>query len=131
MATVDIKMICELSKEVGLSGIIATNTSSQHELGNGGLSGAPIAQLSENVRKTVCEVLREDPSQTIIGVGGVSNYDHLKKFWKQGGHFMQTYTSFIYQGPQFLVDIQRGIDNDLEKHQFKDLSELLQNRDLL
>lgn len=131
METEDIKMICELSKQIGLSGIVATNTSSDHSLGPGGLSGAPISKLTEAVRQTVCEVLKEDPTQTIIGAGGVSSYQDLKTFWKQGGHFMQIYTSFIYQGPQLLLDIKNQIDNDLKKHQFNNLEELITNSEIL
>lgn len=127
----EIKAICEVSKELKLSGIIATNTSVAHDLGVGGISGKPIKELSMNARKTVCEVMREDSSQTIIGVGGVDSYADLKKFWKQGGHFMQVYTSFIYKGPSLLLEIQKGIDKDLRKHNFKNLTEMLSNSEVL
>ena len=32
----------------------------------------------------------------------------------EGGGAVQLYTSFIYQGPQLLVDIKRGIDHMLD-----------------
>ena len=122
----DIDIVCELSKEKKLSGVIATNTSSKHDFGVGGLSGRAISEYSAKVRKIVCQNLREDGDQTIIGVGGVSSYEDLRTFWKQGGHFMQVYTSLIYQGPKLLVDIKDGIDQDMKTFGVNNLSELIE-----
>ena len=123
----EVVMLCELSKEYEFNGIIATNTTIQHEFGAGGLSGDFIKPYSQKVRSLVCQNLKEDSSQVIIGVGGISTYDEVKEFWKQGGHFVQVYTSFIYHGPQLLADIKNGIRSDLIKYGFKNLNEFHQN----
>ena len=123
----EIKMICELSKEFQFNGIIATNTTTQHHFGKGGLSGQYIKPYSQKVRQKVCQYLKEDPSQQVIGVGGIDSYDEIKEFWKQGGGFVQVYTGFIYKGPQLLKDISQGILRDMEKYQFSNLQQMYQN----
>jgi dihydroorotate dehydrogenase len=123
----DLKMICELSKEMGFSGIIATNTTIQHDFGKGGVSGSYIKDISRKIRSQLCEVLAEDKSQTLIGVGGIDSYAEIKEFWKQGGDFTQLYTSFIYKGPQMIVDFQKDMLADIEKYQFKNLQEMKDN----
>lgn len=123
----DIKMICELSKEKNFSGIIATNTTIQHDYGKGGLSGDYIKPYATKVRNKVCEYLREDPTQSIIGVGGISTYQEIKDFWKLGGGFTQVYTAYIYHGPGLLKNIQKEILADMKKYQFKTLQEMYQN----
>jgi dihydroorotate dehydrogenase len=125
----DLKMICELSKEMGFSGIIATNTTIQHDFGKGGLSGSYIKDISRKIRAQVCDVLAEDKSQTVIGVGGIDSYQEIKDFWKQGGDFTQLYTSFIYKGPPMINEIQSHLLADLEKFQFKNLQEMKDNID--
>lgn len=127
----EITLICELIKEYDLNGIIATNTSSNHTLGPGGLSGRSIKKQARSLRAKVCECLAEDKSKTIIGVGGIDSYQDIVDFWKMGGDFVQVYTSFIYQGPKLLTHIKNGIDKDLEKHKCRSLNELLKNRALL
>ena len=127
LAKEDIQMLCELSKEYGLSGIIATNTTIQHDFGKGGLSGEYIKPYAKQARKYVCEFLREDPTQTIIGVGGISTFEEIKEFWEDGGHFVQVYTGFIYEGPKLLTQIAKGIDQELSLNQVPDLNTYIKN----
>jgi dihydroorotate dehydrogenase len=120
----DLKMICELSKKFAFSGVIATNTTIQHHFGVGGLSGEYIKPYAQKLRQKACEFLKEDPSQTIIGVGGIDSYKEIKDFWRMGGGFTQIYTSFIFQGPQLLKDIASDIDRDIENYQVSTVQEL-------
>lgn len=121
----DIELVCELSKEKKYSGIVATNTTIQHEFGKGGLSGAFIKPMAKKTRSIVCDILREDSSQQVIGVGGIDCFSDIKEFWQQGGGFVQVYTAFIYQGPDLLKSIAKEIEEELGKHQMKNLSELI------
>ncbi|MBD65516.1 MAG: dihydroorotate dehydrogenase (quinone) [Halobacteriovoraceae bacterium] len=122
----DIKLLCELVKELNIDGVIATNTTIQHSLGVGGVSGRLIRPHAFKTREWTCEYLREDPSKIIIGVGGIEGYEDLKTFWKQGGSFAQIYTSFIYQGPQIIKKISHDILDDIEHHQLQNINELRQ-----
>jgi dihydroorotate dehydrogenase len=120
----NLKMICELSKELKFNGIVATNTTIQHKFGKGGLSGEYIKPYAKEVRMKTCEFLREDPSQIVIGVGGIDCYQDIKEFWKQGGSFTQIYSSFIYHGPELLNQIKRGMDLDMKRNNFATVQEL-------
>ncbi len=122
----DIKLVCELSKELNFSGVIATNTTIQHDFGKGGLSGKFVKPMATKTRMKVCEFLREDPNQTIIGVGGIDSFEEIKEFWQQGGSFVQIYSSFVYQGPQLLKDIAGEIEKDLQRTKLKSVQELWQ-----
>jgi dihydroorotate dehydrogenase len=100
--------ICDLVVESGIAGVIATNTtisrfrlrSDRHMLkhiGDGGLSGAPLLERSNEVIAFLRERL---PRPTVIvGVGGVmSERDALEKL-NAGADLVQIYTGFIYEGP--------------------------------
>jgi dihydroorotate dehydrogenase len=123
----EVKLICELSKEYLFSGIIATNTTTQHEFGKGGLSGDFIKPIAQKLRFQVCDILRETPNQTIIGVGGISTYQEIKDFWKAGGSFVQIYSALIYQGPQLLNSIYSEMCKDIQKNELNNLQDLYQN----
>ena len=123
----NLKMICELAKELSFSGIVATNTTIQHEFGTGGLSGEYIKPYAKMIRMKTCEFLKEDPSQTIIGVGGIDCYQDIKDFWKQGGSFTQVYTGLIYHGPELLQQIKQALDLDMKKNNFSTVQELHKN----
>lgn len=115
----------ELSKEYNLSGVITTNTTVQHDYGKGGLSGKYIKEISAEARKIACEVAREDQNLSIIGVGGIDSFEEINEFWKQGGRFVQIYSSFIFHGPKLLKDIQKDIDQLLKNTQAADLQEYI------
>lgn len=122
----DLKMICELSKENDFSGIIATNTTIQHDYGVGGLSGAYIKQYAKAIRNKTCEYLHEDPKQIVIGVGGIDCYQDIQEFWRAGGSFVQVYTPIIYEGPELLKKIAKDLDADMKKHDVSSVQDLHQ-----
>lgn len=123
----DLPGIVQLAKEYKLEGLIATNTTIMEDRGVGGISGKLLRSRAKKLRGALLELLRDEPSIQLIGVGGISCFDDLWDFWKQGGKVVQIYTSFIYQGPQILTDIRNEIDNVLEINNYKNLSELLRN----
>lgn len=116
-----------IAKRFNLAGLIATNTTIMPELGLGGVSGKLLTQKAARVRKYLLEHLRETPEIELIGVGGVSSFDDVWQFWREGGRAMQVYSAFIFQGPKLLDDIAAGIDSALEKAKAKDVTELLAN----
>lgn len=115
----------EISKRYELAGLIATNTTIMPERGQGGVSGRLLKHKATQVRDYLLERLSETPKITLIGVGGVSDFDDLWHFWCRGGRLMQIYSSFIYQGPKILDDMAFGIDTALKKTGAKNVSELL------
>ena len=116
LADEDILAIAELSKRLGLAGVIATNTtigrSGLHEsatrieeIGAGGLSGAPINSRSLEVLKLLRKEL--DSSSVIISVGGVETKEQVQERLKAGANLVQGYTGFVYFGPLWARKLNR------------------------
>jgi dihydroorotate dehydrogenase len=110
--------IIEILKETKLDGVVATNTTvsranlttNQAEvqaIGNGGLSGKPLAERSTEIVRYLR--LKLGPDFPIIGVGGImSTADAINKL-KAGADLIQIYTGFIYEGPGFVKKINEKI----------------------
>ena len=108
----------ELIKNEKLDGIIATNTTTKRSLlktnpdeieriGNGGLSGLPLKDKSNEVIKYIAD--KTQKSIPIIGVGGImSPKDALDKI-KAGADLIQLYTGFIYSGPSIVKKINQHL----------------------
>jgi dihydroorotate dehydrogenase len=116
LADEDILAIAALSKQLGLAGVIATNTtigrSGLHEsatrieeIGAGGLSGAPINNRSLEVLKLLRKEL--DSTSVIISVGGVETKDQVQERLKAGANLVQGYTGFVYFGPLWARKLNR------------------------
>lgn len=110
--------IIELVAETKIDGVIASNTSVTRnnlkasdqllkEIGNGGLSGQPIKELSTRVIKYLAQNSNKD--FPIIGVGGIhSAQDALDKI-EAGADLVQIYTGFIYEGPGLIKKINKAL----------------------
>lgn len=118
--------ICELVKKYNLTGVVATNTTIMPERGIGGVSGRLLFNKADLIRQRCIEVLKEDPQRTLIGVGGFSNFEQMKNYWQSGGRALQIYSSFIFQGPEILKNIQRNLRDEFIKYQVKSFEEYLE-----
>lgn len=110
--------IVEIVLEVGISGVIATNTTISREelktpkselddIGAGGVSGKPLTSRSTEVIRYLHE--RSGAKFPIIGVGGIhSAKDALEKL-DAGASLIQIYTGFIYEGPALVKKINKEI----------------------
>ncbi len=127
LALADVSEIVKLVKEFSFTGLIATNTTIMPERGEGGISGELLKKKSETVRFHILDELRECPELQLIGVGGVSTFDDVWRFWKRGGKAVQVLTSLIFNGPSLLSQIQNEIDVVLKLNLVATVGELLQN----
>lgn len=112
--------IIELVAETKIDGVIASNTSVTRnnlkasdqllkEIGNGGLSGQPIKELSTRVIRYLAQ--NSNKAFPIIGVGGIhSAQDALDKI-EAGADLVQIYTGFIYEGPGLIKKINKALLN--------------------
>lgn len=101
-----------------LDGLVAVNTTTSREgldtpskiisnIGNGGLSGAPLSERSvEMVRYLHAKTEGRYP---IIGVGGVMTPEDAQRLLNAGASLVQVYTGFIYEGPSFVKRICRSL----------------------
>ncbi|MGB3496494.1 MAG: quinone-dependent dihydroorotate dehydrogenase [Elainellaceae cyanobacterium] len=128
--------IITLAQTHQLAGIIATNTTIQRDslntrilypTGNrveaeaGGLSGAPLRQRSTDIIRFI---YRQTQGQLpIIGVGGIFTADDAWEKITAGASLLQTYTGWIYQGPQMVKYVLEGLLSQLHDHQLSHISE--------
>ncbi len=88
-----------------IDGVIATNTTITREAvqglthanETGGLSGAPVRDLSTRVIRSLHQVLQGEIP--IIGVGGILNGVDAHEKMAAGASLVQLYTGLIYRGP--------------------------------
>ncbi len=118
LADEDIDAIADLVMELGVDGIIATNTTVTRDhlasdpgqvaaIGDGGLSGAPL-------RQRALEVLRRLHARTgdrvmLVAVGGIETADDAWERITAGATLVQGYTGFIYSGPCWPHRIHAGL----------------------
>jgi len=118
LADADVDAVAELALELGLDGIIATNTTIARsglatseaqvaKLGAGGLSGAPLKDRSLVVLRRLRA--RVGTRVTLIAVGGIETADDAWARIRAGATLVQSYTGFIYGGPTWPRRIHRGL----------------------
>lgn len=101
--------------DVGIAGIIATNTTigrpgvADHPLAGetGGLSGRPLTEIAA---KTVAHIHAETQGALpIIGVGGILEPSDATRLFDAGASLVQVYTGLIYRGPGLIRQINRSL----------------------
>lgn len=107
LADTDVDAVADLVLELDLAGVVATNTTVDHDLGPGGLSGAPLRARSLAVVRRLRERLGEGP--VIMGVGGISSVLDAEAMLLAGADLLQAYTAFIYQGPAWPGHMNRAL----------------------
>ena len=107
LADEDIDAVADLVTRMGLDGVVATNTTIDHDLGEGGLSGAPLLPRSLEVVRRLRARLGEGP--TIIGVGGISSIMDAELMLDAGADLLQAYSAFVYNGPAWPGRINRAL----------------------
>ena len=118
LADEDVLGVADLALEIGLDGIIATNTtisreglrshpSEIEEIGAGGLSGRPLRARALDVVRQLRG--RVGDRLTLIGVGGITTPRDAQERIAAGADLVQGYTAFIYEGPLWPRRIARGL----------------------
>jgi dihydroorotate dehydrogenase len=111
-----LKDIVELVPEIGIDGLIATNTTldreglkSKQSLSNqtGGLSGKPVKDKSTDVIKYIHQ--ESNGKIPIIGVGGIHSAEDAIEKLEAGASLVQLYTGFIYEGPWLIKAINERL----------------------
>jgi dihydroorotate dehydrogenase len=114
----EVLAIAGLAVELGLAGLIATNTTISREnlatdpavvaaAGDGGMSGAPLKGRSLEVLRMVRGAVPD--SFCVISVGGVETADDVRERLDAGATLVQGYTGFLYRGPLWARQINRGL----------------------
>jgi dihydroorotate dehydrogenase len=118
LADEDIDAVADLALELGLDGIIATNTTTSRtglvshgarveELGAGGLSGAPLRERSLAVLRRLRG--RVGDRLVLVAVGGIETAEDAWVRIQAGATLVQAYTGFVYGGPLWPRRVHRGL----------------------
>ncbi|WP_084078129.1 quinone-dependent dihydroorotate dehydrogenase [Demequina sp. NBRC 110057] len=107
LADEDVDAVADLALELGLDGIIATNTTIAHDRGPGGVSGPPVRVRAVEVVTRLRE--RAGEGLVIIGVGGIESEADARALLRAGATLLQTYTGFVYQGPGWVARLNAAI----------------------
>lgn len=122
--------IAAVALRTGVDGLVISNTtitrppaveSSPHAQEAGGLSGAPLFELSTAVLSDMYRLTKG--KIPIIGCGGVSNgYDAYAKI-RAGASLVEVYTAFAYEGPRLVPAMKRQLQECLERDGFSSVKE--------
>ena len=118
LADPDIDSVADLALELGLDGIIATNTTiartnlatpatEVQALGAGGLSGAPLKHRSLDVLRRIRA--RTGNQLVLIAVGGIETGEDAWARIRAGATLVQAYTGFVYGGPTWPHRVQQEL----------------------
>ena len=118
LADDDVIAAAGLVGELGLAGIVATNTTISRDglrtpaaevaaLGAGGLSGPVLAARSTAVL-TLCRS-HVPTDAVVISVGGISSADDARRRLDLGATLVQAYTGLIYGGPLWVSRVNRAL----------------------
>ena len=126
----DVDEIADLAVELGLAGIVATNTTVSRDdlatpgvadLGAGGISGPPVAQRSLEVLSRLYR--RVGDRLVLISVGGIETADDAWDRITAGASLLQGYTGFVYGGGLWAKHIHDGLARRLHDGGFASLSD--------
>ncbi|MDY6998662.1 MAG: quinone-dependent dihydroorotate dehydrogenase [Actinomycetota bacterium] len=130
LADEDIDRIADLAVELGLAGIVATNTTVSREglatpgvaeLGPGGISGPPVARRSAEVLRRLYG--RVGDRLVLISVGGIETADDAWQRIISGASLLQGYTGFVYGGGLWAKSVNDGIARRLHEGGFTSLAD--------
>ena len=118
LADEDIDAVTDVAIELGLDGVIATNTTIGRDgldsdpaqvanCGAGGLSGPPIERRSLEVLKRLRQ--RAGDRLVLISVGGIENAEQAWARIQAGATLVQVYTAFVYEGPLLPKRLATGV----------------------
>lgn len=122
--------IADLAVELGLAGIVATNTTISRDglrtpgvddLGSGGVSGPPVARRSLEILRRLYS--RVGDKLVLISVGGIETADDAWERIVSGAALLQGYTGFVYGGGLWAKHIHDGIACRLHDAGFASLAD--------
>jgi dihydroorotate dehydrogenase len=118
LADQDVVAIADLTLELELDGVVATNTTTSRaglrssaeqveRIGAGGLSGPPLRARAVQVLRLLRD--RLGPAPVIIAVGGIDTATDARQRLDAGASLLQAYTAFVYEGATWPTRVQREL----------------------
>lgn len=146
MTIEEINIIVDACVEYGIDGVVCTNLAkpqynSEHlpeeypttkgllPKGKGAMSGLPLQRISTDVIRHVYRRTRGE--LTIIGVGGIFSAKDAYEKITSGASLCHLITTMIFDGPQNINEINRGLVKLLKSDGFSSISEAVGSRNPL
>ncbi|RSU57870.1 quinone-dependent dihydroorotate dehydrogenase [Sphingobium yanoikuyae] len=114
LESADIEDIAAACIDHGIDALIVSNTTitrpalrSAHAGETGGLSGAPLTDLSLNRLRDFRRLLGD--RLPLIGVGGIANAEQAYARIRAGASLVQVYSALVYEGPYLARRINDGL----------------------
>jgi dihydroorotate dehydrogenase len=122
LAGEDVDAVADLAMELGLDGIVATNTTVSRDgltspaaavaaAGTGGLSGPPLREPALAVLRRLRE--RAGDRLVLVAAGGIETSEDAWERLRAGATLVQAYTGFVYGGPLWPRRIHAGLARHL------------------
>ncbi|MEQ8226851.1 MAG: quinone-dependent dihydroorotate dehydrogenase [Rhodospirillales bacterium] len=128
LASADLEDIAAVAADVGIDGIIATNTTisrpdslrDPQKDETGGLSGIPLKGMAKDVLSDLYQLVgREIP---LIGVGGIATGADAYARIRAGATLVQVYSALVYEGPYLAAKIANELADLLDRDGFKSVA---------
>jgi dihydroorotate dehydrogenase len=130
----DVDAVADLAVELGLEGIVATNTTisraglatpsaTVEAIGAGGLSGAPLARRSLEVLRRLRA--RVGTKLVLVSAGGIETADDAWARIRAGATLVQIYTAFVYGGPFLPARLARDLAKRVKAEGFAKLEDAI------
>ncbi|HSV04365.1 MAG TPA: quinone-dependent dihydroorotate dehydrogenase [Phenylobacterium sp.] len=128
LEAMEVEAIVEVAVAHGLSGIVVANTTvsrpplrSRHAGESGGLSGAPLFELSTRVLKAFAAA--SAGRLALIGVGGIGSGAEAYAKIRAGASAVQLYSALVFEGPGLVARIKRELAERLRADGFGSVAE--------
>jgi dihydroorotate dehydrogenase len=130
LSQIEIDAVLNVVKNHSIDGFVISNLTKNRENQNlkdknipevGGFSGKVVEDLANKMIKYVYSETKG--KYVIIGCGGVFNAEDAFEKIKSGASLIQLVTGMIFEGPQVIGEINRGLVKILQKNGYKNISE--------
>ena len=128
LETGELEHICALCMAGMADGLIISNTTvsrpplkSGHRGQAGGLSGAPLFEMSTRMLATACKLT--GGKVLLVGAGGISDARGAFEKIRAGASLVQLYTAMVYKGPGLANEIAAGLAKLCARHNFKSIKQ--------
>src|SRR3989344_3201152 len=122
--------IIGLARQYKIDGFVCTNLAKDRHNNSikdenfpntGGMSGKVVEELADGLIKYIYGKTRGE--FVIMGCGGIFSAEDAYRKIKLGASLLQLITGMIYEGPQLISDINRGLVEYLKQDGYKNISE--------
>jgi dihydroorotate dehydrogenase len=124
----EIAEIAQVAKNAQIDAIIATNTTitrqglkSEHSGQKGGLSGAPLFEMSTRMLAKLSHLTAGEIP--LVGVGGIGSAEDAYAKIRAGASAVQLYSALVYEGLSLVSRINQGLLAMLARDGFGSVSE--------